>query len=67
MGLQSCNSPNFKILETKWHLGASPVTKHKKYYKGEGGGFPQVQAVVSPVSLCLPVVRPCIKSAPTIH
>jgi len=26
-------------LGTKWHLGASPVAKHKKYYKGEGGGF----------------------------
>ncbi len=27
---------------TKWHLGASPMAKHKEYYKGEGGGFPQV-------------------------
>jgi hypothetical protein len=27
-------------LETKWHLGASPVTKHREYYKEEGGGFP---------------------------
>jgi hypothetical protein len=26
----------------KWHLGASPVAKHKEYYEGEGGGFPQV-------------------------
>jgi hypothetical protein len=23
----------------KWHLGASPVARHKVYYKGEGGGF----------------------------
>jgi hypothetical protein len=37
------------------------MAKHKKYYKGEGGGFPQVQAVVSRVSLCLPVARPCTK------
>jgi hypothetical protein len=27
---------------TKLHLGASPMAKHKVYYKGEGGGFPQV-------------------------
>jgi hypothetical protein len=26
--------------ETKWHLGVSLVTKHKVYYKAEGGGFP---------------------------
>jgi hypothetical protein len=25
--------------ETKWHLGAGPMAKHRKYYKGEGGGF----------------------------
>jgi hypothetical protein len=39
---------------TKWHSGASPVTRHRVYYKGEGGGFPQVWAVVSLVSLCCP-------------
>jgi hypothetical protein len=27
---------------TKCHLGASLVAMHKVYYKGEGGGFPQV-------------------------
>jgi hypothetical protein len=35
MGHQSCNSPNFGNFErTKWHLGASPMAKHKEYYKG---------------------------------
>ncbi len=29
-------------LETKWHLGVDSVARHKVYYKGEGGGFPQV-------------------------
>jgi len=49
-------------LETKWHLSAGPVAKHKVlYYKGEGGGFPQVRAVVSLMSLWLPMVRPCTK------
>jgi hypothetical protein len=42
-------------------LGASPVARHIVYYKGEGGGFPQVRAVVSLVSMFLLVVRPCTK------
>jgi hypothetical protein len=29
-------------LETKWHLGVSPMAKHKDYYKEKVGGFPQV-------------------------
>ena len=36
------------------HLGATPATWHRVYYKGEGGGFPQVQAVVSLVCPCCP-------------
>jgi hypothetical protein len=37
-------------LGRKCHLDAGPVSKHKVYYKGEGGGFPQVRAMVSLVS-----------------
>ncbi len=37
------------------------MAMHKVYYKGEGGGFPQVRAVVSLVSLCLPVAYLCTK------
>jgi hypothetical protein len=48
-------------------LGASPVAKQRLYYKGEGGGFPQVQAVISLMNLCLPVARPYTKSALTMH
>jgi hypothetical protein len=33
--------------ETKIHLDVAPVERHRIYYKGEGGGFPQVWAVVS--------------------
>jgi hypothetical protein len=33
--------------ETKNHLDVAPVERRRVYYKGEGGGFPQVQAVVS--------------------
>jgi len=46
---------------TKWHLGAGPVAMHIIYYKGEGGDFPQVRAMVSLVSPCLFVARPCTK------
>ncbi len=33
--------------ETKSHLDVAPVEWHRIYYKGEGGGFPQVQAMMS--------------------
>jgi hypothetical protein len=62
---------------TTWHLNATPMINNKEYYKGEGGGFPQVRAVVNLVSscmfvvslmnLCMHVARPCTKSAPTMH
>jgi hypothetical protein len=37
--------------------------RHKVYYMGEGGGFPRVWAMVSQVSLELPVVCPNTKGA----
>ncbi len=37
-------------LETKSHLDVAPIERCRVYYKGEGCGFPQVQAVVSLVS-----------------
>jgi hypothetical protein len=52
---------------TKCHLDVGLVKRHIVYYKGEGGGFPQVQAMVSLVSPSLPMVRPSTKSALTIH
>jgi hypothetical protein len=39
---------------TKCHLDVGLVERHKVYYKGEGGGFPQVWAVVSLVSPSCP-------------
>jgi hypothetical protein len=54
-------------LMSKWHLGARPVTKHREYYKGEGGGFPQIRTVVSLVNPCLLVVNPCTKTVRTMH
>jgi hypothetical protein len=40
------------------------MANHKEYYKGEGGGFPQVRAVMSFVNPCMYVLHSCIKSAP---
>jgi hypothetical protein len=54
-------------LETKCHLDVGLVERHKVYYKGEGGGFPQVRAVVSLVSLSLLVVHPSTKNVSTMH
>jgi hypothetical protein len=52
---------------TKCNLCAGPVAWHKIYYKGEGGGFPQVRVVVSFVSRSLPVACSSTKNAPTMH
>jgi hypothetical protein len=57
----------FGNLGIKSHLDAALVERHKIYYKGEGGGFAQVRAVVSLVSLSLPVAHPSTKSAPIMH
>jgi len=45
----------------KSHLDAGATEQHKKYYMGEGGGFPRVRAVVSFVSPELPVACPSTK------
>ncbi len=52
----------FGRLGTKSHLDVGLMEGHKVYYKGEGGGFPHVRAVVSLVSPSLPVARPSTKS-----
>jgi len=48
---------------TKCHLDVSLVERHKVYYKGEGGGFPQVRTVVNLVSPSLLMAHPSTKSA----
>jgi hypothetical protein len=40
-------TPTFGTPETKSHLNVAPMERHRVYYKGEGGGFPQVRAVVN--------------------
>jgi hypothetical protein len=39
---------------TKSHLDVAPVERCRVYYKGEGGGFPQVRAVVNRMCLGCP-------------
>jgi hypothetical protein len=61
MGLQSYGSPNWRdfgspagVPGEKSHLDVGPVERCRVYYKGEGGGFPQVRAVVSLLCPCCP-------------
>jgi hypothetical protein len=70
MNAQSPGSPNRDNFgtptwesRTKGHLDVVPVEWHKVYYMGEGGGFPQVRAMVSQVSPELPVACPSTKGA----
>ncbi len=70
MAPQSHGSPNlrnFRSPGTKNHLDVGLVGSHKIYQKGEGGGFPQVWAVVDLVGSNLPVARPNTKSVSTMH
>jgi hypothetical protein len=57
----------FGSCRTKCHLDAGHVASHRVYYKGEGGGFPQVRAVVNLVSPTLLVARLSTKSAQIFH
>jgi hypothetical protein len=53
--------------KTKCHLDVGLMERHIVYYKGEGGGFPQVRAVVNFVNPSLPMAHLSTKSAPTMH
>jgi hypothetical protein len=54
---------------TKCHLDVGLVDRRKIYYKGEGGGVPQVQAMVSLVSPSCPwlVLAPKVLQLCTNH
>jgi hypothetical protein len=73
---QSCESPNFGNFKTpiwesrdKKSFGCEPhgMERCRVYYKGEGGGFPQVWAMMNLVSPSSPMARPSTKNAPTKH
>jgi len=77
MGLQSCKSPNlgdfgtptWESRDKKSHLDVGPVERCRVYYKGEGGGFPQVRTVVSLMCPCCPwlVLAPKVLQLRTNH
>jgi len=72
MGFQSRKSPNLKnfgtlTLEFRDKMTFECWARHRKYYKGEGGGLLQVWVVVSLVRSCLPMVRLYTKSVPIMH
>ncbi len=48
------SGPPLRNPKTKCHLDVGLVERHRVYYKGEGGGFPQVWAVVSLVDSSYP-------------
>jgi hypothetical protein len=50
--------------EIKSHTNVGAVERRREYHMGEGGGFPQVRAVVSFVSPESPVVYLSTKGAP---
>jgi hypothetical protein len=56
-------------LGTKSHLDVGPMERCRVYYKGEGGGVPQVWAVVSLVCPCCPwlVLAPKVLQLRTNH
>jgi hypothetical protein len=55
--------------KTKSHLDVGPVERCRVYYKGEGGGFPQVWAMVNLVCPCCPwfVLAPKVLQLYTNH
>jgi hypothetical protein len=67
MAPQSCRSPTLAVsgLPTppgqNGHLDVGLVKRHIEYYVGEGGGFPQVQGVVSLVNSKSLVICPSTK------
>jgi hypothetical protein len=75
MDFQNCESPHFRSFETPNFgvssqndiLGAGPIDRHNEYYNAEGGGFPQVRAMVSLVNPCLLVACSCTKCVSIMH
>jgi len=76
MAPQSRKSPNLGNFETptweswtKSHLDVGLVERCRVYYKGEGGGFPQVWAMLNLVCSCCPwlVLAPKVLQLCTNH
>ncbi len=67
--IQTVGIPRFPlgIPGTKCHLDVGFVERHKVYFKGEDGGFPQVWAVVNLVNPNLFVIHLSTKSLQIMH
>jgi len=57
---------HFGSLEKKCHSNTSATKRCRKYYMGEGGGFPRVRVVVNQVSPRLPMACPNTKNVPNV-
>ncbi len=57
------------VLGKKSHFDVGPVERSRVYYKGEGGAFPQIRAVMSLVCPCCPwlVLAPNVLQLCTSH
>jgi hypothetical protein len=53
--------------QEKWHMGVAFVASHIKYFKGEGGGFSQVRAMVRFMSSCMHVAHLRTKNVSIMH
>jgi hypothetical protein len=53
--------------KNKSHLDVGVAKKRKKYYMGEGGGFPRIRAVVSKMSQCCPWFVPTPRVFPKMN
>ncbi len=60
---------NSRVPREKSHLDVGPMERCRLYYKGEGGGFPQIRAVVNLVCPCCPwlVLTPKVLQLCTNH
>ncbi len=67
VGVPNVGISGLPLWGTKGHSDVAPVERHKECYKGEGGGFPQVQAVVNLVSSRLLVACPNTENVQIMH
>jgi hypothetical protein len=65
----SFNYNHFRSPRTQSHLDVASVKRCRVHYKGEGGSFPQVRALVSVVGLSYPwlVLAPKLLQLCTNH
>ncbi len=60
----SFGTPPWEFRDKKSHSDVGVAERRREYYMGEGGGFPQIRAMVSLMSLESPVAYPSTKGAP---